>query len=489
VRVARLTELELTIARYSGGRDGVICAWNLDLPLKDDSFDDSASATSVPPLSLPPGRRTDPETPRPARSTTLRHTVQAHTHWINDLVLTRGGEALVSASSDISVKIWRPTTFAGSPPQMIGQHSDYVKCLASPGPAINWVASGGLDKKVYLWDLSGGGEVLKINVGEEETGGDKGSVYALAATGSIVACGGPESVVRLWDARSGRRVNKFVGHTDNIRSVLLAQDGQTVISASSDQTVKLWSLTAGRCMYTLTMHNDSVWSLFSDHPTLGVFWSSDRSGIVAKTDIRGKAEVDNGLCVSVCQEGAGVNRVVAAGGYLWTATSSSSLNRWRDVQTENAEVLLPDSYAVHQRGSITTVTRARHLSGATQQSATDSPRYTSSANRNSIPPSTNLIPFRSVLRISNTAPFPERRFRDADTATMVSTQNAKRQSIILEPDYGTSAVPMRNRPDQTIEGQHGLMKHIMLNDKKRVLTLDTAGEVILWDILKVSISS
>jgi WD repeat-containing protein 48 len=48
---------------------------------------------------------------------------------------------------------------------------------------------------------------------------------------------------------------------------------------------------------------------------------------------------------------------------------------------------------------------------------------------------------------------------------------------------------MRNRPDQTIEGQHGLMKHIMLNDKKRVLTLDTAGEVILWDILKVSISS
>jgi WD repeat-containing protein 48 len=68
----------------------------------------------------------------------------------------------------------------------------------------------------------------------------------------------------------------------------------------------------------------------------------------------------------------------------------------------------------------------------------------------------------------------------------VSAASAKRQSVIPDTEYGTAAIPMRNRPDQTIEGQHGLMKHVMLNDKKRVLTLDTAGEVILWDILKVS---
>lgn len=78
-----------------------------------------------------------------------------------------------------------------------------------------------------------------------------------------MASGGPESIVRLWDPKSGKRITNFVGHTDNIRDVLINEDGDTVMTASSDQSIKVWSITAGRCMYTLTMHNDSVWSLYS----------------------------------------------------------------------------------------------------------------------------------------------------------------------------------------------------------------------------------
>ena len=44
---------------------------------------------------------------------------------------------------------------------------------------------------------------------------------------------------------------------------------------------------------------------------------------------------------------------------------------------------------------------------------------------------------------------------------------------------------MRTNPEETIQGQNGLIKHVMLNDRKRVLTQDTAGEVVLWDLLKV----
>ena len=44
--------------------------------------------------------------------------------------------------------------------------------------------------------------------------------------------------------------------------------------------------------------------------------------------------------------------------------------------------------------------------------------------------------------------------------------------------------PVRAQPEFSIEGQNGLFKHVMLNDRKRVLTVDTAGEVLLWDLLK-----
>ncbi|KAI4687762.1 uncharacterized protein J4E88_003353 [Alternaria novae-zelandiae] len=436
---------------YSGGRDGVICAWDLHLDLDhstqddDDPFADSNTTDSKPP------------------PTQFRNQVQAHTHWINDIVLAQNNDALVSASSDITVKVWRPAATDKLPPQTIGLHTDYVKRVASPGGNENWVASGGLDRKISLWDLNGAGKKLEIAVGEDENTA-KGSVYALAATPNLIASGGPESIVRVWDARSGKRITKFVGHTDNVRDILLAQDGDMILTGSSDQTVKVWSMTAGRCMYTLTMHNDSVWSLHSDSPELDVFYSSDRSGIVAKSDVRNCAEMDEGLSLAVCQEHEGVNKVVAAGDYIWTATSSSSINRWNDVETA-AEVELPESYKWH-RNSVSTM-----------RSRIPSPPAGSPPKNE-----TSKIPLKSLLRMSNTAPFPQAlATKDADTSTLASTR--KPSEVLAAPEHSAVGT-VRALPDFTIEGQNGLIKHHLLNDRRRVLTLDTAGEVVLWDLLQ-----
>ncbi|OCK75308.1 WD40 repeat-like protein [Lepidopterella palustris CBS 459.81] len=440
---------------YSGGRDGVICAWDLHLDLspKDredrDPFTDSSTSYKPPP-------------------TQFRQQVQAHTHWINDIVLAQNNEALVSASSDITVKVWRPFAEDVLPPQTVGLHTDYVKRVASPGLHANWVASGGLDHKISLWDLNGAGQTLQIAVGEDENTA-KGSVYALAATNTILASGGPESIVRVWDPRTGKRITKFVGHTDNVRDVLITQDGDNIMTASSDQTVKVWSMTAGRCMYTLTMHNDSVWSLFSDHPQLSVFYSSDRSGLVAKSDVRGCVEMDEGTSVAICQEHEGVHKVIHAGDYIWTSTSSSSINRWNDVETE-ADVTILESYKWH-RSSVAT-NRTRYPS---PPSSTSPPTNGKAAQK---------LPLRCILRMSNTAPFPLPSTKDADTSTMYSVTSTRKPSDALVDSDPTATVPFRTLPDFSIEGQNGLIKHVLLNDRRRVLTLDTAGEVMLWDLLQ-----
>ncbi|APA15607.1 hypothetical protein sscle_15g103770 [Sclerotinia sclerotiorum 1980 UF-70] len=437
---------------YSGGRDGAICAWdlNLDLRPKESSlrnpFDDPSSEST------------------PKSATTFRAQTQAHTHWVNDVVLAKNNTALVSASSDLTVRVWRPLE-KDNEPVTIGQHADYVKCLASPGSAANWVASGGLDRRICLWDLNGAGKQLEIEVGDEDTS-EKGSVYALSTGSHILAAGGPESIVRLWDSRTGKRITKFVGHTDNVRDILINQAGDMIMTASSDQTVKVWSMTAGRCMHTLTMHNDSVWSLFSEDPSLGVFYSSDRSGLVAKTDIRGTlGELDDGISLALAQENDGVTRVIASGEHIWTATSSSSINRWADVDT-GSDIQLPGAYQRHRATS--SVSRPR---GA-------SPPITNGNSKKE-------IPLKSILRISNTASFPAPTVRDSDSVTDFSTMSGGRKPSepIVDPDLGL-IVPIHALPEETIEGQHGLVKHKLLNDRRRVLTLDTAGDVLMWDLLK-----
>jgi len=409
--------------------------------------------------------------------TVFRQQVQAHTHWINDIALCQSNQALLSASSDITVKLWRPAATDGMPPQSIGLHSDYVKTLAVPSQTSDWVASGGLDRKICLWDLNGAGQRLCIDVGEDEAGSltakEKGSVYALAATNNVLCSGGPESTVRVWDSRTGKRITKLVGHTDNIRDVLVSQDGSTILTASSDRTVKVWSTVAGRCMYTLTMHDSSVWSLCSQDPDLSVFYSTDKNGMVAKTDTRNTIELDEGLSVALCQEHEGVHKVKAAGGYVWTATSRPSINRWADIDTKNAEIDIPDNYTHRPHRSSVSTTITRYPSPPDHK---QSETVTNGLSKK--------IPLKHMLRLSNAAYFPTLVAPESETNDVTIPPGGRRSTIDKAGEEPVVSQPVRDQPDYAIEGQNGLIKHVMLNDRRRVLTLDTAGEVIMWDLLK-----
>lgn len=420
-----------------------MCAWNLGLDLNEHH--------------TPPKKQSQ-------NTTTFRTSTKAHTHWINDIALVSNNHAVASASSDLTVKLWRPDSHDNEA-HTIGQHADYVKCLAAPTTG-DWVASGGLDRKVYLWDLNGKGKTMEIDVQSEEIA-QKGSVYALGVARSFLATGGPESIVRLWDPKTGKGVTKFVGHTDNIRSILVNEAGDTVITASADQTIKVWSVTAGRCKYTFTMHNDSVWSLFSDHPELSVFYSADRSGLIVKSDSRGVVEMDEGLSVAIAQEHNGINKVVACGDYIWTATASSSINRWTNVDT-GPDARLPEPF--RRMRSSSTASAPKQIPGT---STDDHPN--------------NEIPAHSILKMSNAAPFPPD-INQLDTSEPNSTTPAmsrKGSEILPEPSL-PAMEPIHRLPEETIEGQNGLVKHKLLNDRRRVLTLDTAGDVLLWDLIRVS---
>lgn len=426
----------------------MICAWNLNRDLV-------ANHSSVVDTTAKPNGHTK-------RATRFRAQTQAHTHWINDIALAQQHSAVVSASSDLLVKLWRPLGTDAPEPATLGQHADYVKCVATPNQSTSWVASGGLDRKICLWDLAGGGKTMEIDVsGEDIT--EKGSVYALSVNRSILASGGPESIVRLWDPNTGKRITKFVGHTDNVRAILVTEAGDTVLTASSDQTVKVWSVTAGRCMHTLTMHSDSVWSLFSDDPTLGVFYSSDRTGLVVKTDVRGTSDWDDGLSLAVARENEGVSKVVALDNCIWTATSRSSINRWANVDT-GADIQLPELLR-QKRASISTMRSRESVSAP--------------SGTNGLP---KTIPIKALLRISNTASFPPAVNRETDE--MPDGTLAVESDVLSEPIENTVEA-VHNLPEETIEGQFGLVKHRLLNDRRRVLTLDTAGDVLLWDLIQV----
>ena len=97
-----------------------------------------------------------------------------------------------------------------------------------------WIASGSFDRTIKLWDLSRSSQAQPaqptMTFSPPETSGSKASIYALAvgSQGHMVVSGGPERVIRMWDPRAGKRIGKLVGHTDNIRAILISEDSRCV---------------------------------------------------------------------------------------------------------------------------------------------------------------------------------------------------------------------------------------------------------------------
>lgn len=446
---------------YSAGRDGVILAWDLKMSLSrvPHRYDDERLEVQVDSID---------------GDASYKRAIQAHTHWVNQIALSADNQTVYSCSSDTFVKSWRPNAFVNDKPETIGTHGDYVKCLAAPKHTSEWIASAGLDRSIVLWDTSGKGERLRID-DHSKDGGMKQSIYSLTSGPNLLASGGIEKVIRVWDTRSGGRVTKFIGHTDNVRSLLCSDDGKTFISASSDTTIKIWDLTAGRCLHTMTTHSEPVWTLLSDHPRLAVFHAADKSGMVTKTDIRPQSnERDEESIVAVCQEASGVNSLAQIGENLYTATASSDINRWQDHETAPSDPFADDVDAPLSRIESSTSARSR--------GPHHGPRRHSSMRQRR--PTKFVLGVEPIAQTSTKSTNGGDDFRRTSLWSQTSVV-----SLTLEDETGLadsieSLRPLRLAPESIIRGQAGLQAHCMLPDRRRVLTRDSDGFVKLWDIIQ-----
>jgi len=154
-----------------------------------------------------------------------------------------------------------------------------------------------------------------------------------APDGNWLASGGSDNSIVLWQTESGRQLRALNGHTGFIRSLAISTDGQSLASGSNDQTIKIWNVAEGRDLFTLNGHEGAVEGLaFSRDGHWLASGSSDKT--IKIWDLSSRKEIQSlnrrTAAVSVLSFNGKDESLAAAEGNvirLWDT------KKWREAQT------------------------------------------------------------------------------------------------------------------------------------------------------------
>ena len=73
-------------------------------------------------------------------------------------------------------------------------------------------------------------------------GGDSVTCVAFSPRDGILASGGWDSNVRLWDVATSKQIAVLKGHRTYVNALAFSSDGETLASASMDSTIRLWNV-------------------------------------------------------------------------------------------------------------------------------------------------------------------------------------------------------------------------------------------------------
>jgi WD40 repeat protein len=187
-------------------------------------------------------------------------------------------------------------------------------------PNRKLIAAGGVEGVVHVWELPSGRELLTLQ-GHEDT------IYTVAFSpdGKTLASGSVDQTVRLWDLTTGNCIKVLVEHEGWVRAVAFSPDGKTLASGSVDQTVRLWDLTTGNCTQTFNGHKASVYTVvFSPNQQILASGSDDCTVRLW--------ELNTGKCIQVLKEHSKTVRAIAFspdGQTLASGSEDATIRLWK----------------------------------------------------------------------------------------------------------------------------------------------------------------
>jgi WD40 repeat protein/class 3 adenylate cyclase/tRNA A-37 threonylcarbamoyl transferase component Bud32 len=157
------------------------------------------------------------------------------------------GRTLVSRSDDGKVLVW--ALRSGQVRETLTGHTGAIPSIVVSGDGRT-LYTGGLDQRVIFWDIAGDRRLahpFRAHPFRPSGSLDYPPALAISPSGRIVAVGSPDGRVRLYDARTLRRLRNLPGiEGGSAWAVEFSPDGRAVAVTGERGSVELRDATTGR---------------------------------------------------------------------------------------------------------------------------------------------------------------------------------------------------------------------------------------------------
>ncbi|MEO6253085.1 MAG: caspase family protein, partial [Ferruginibacter sp.] len=140
-----------------------------------------------------------------------------------------------------------------------------VNQIEAPGGRIaRWAFFSPDQKNILAWNDN---EITVWNISQKKmiTHFNESSYVRWASfspDGLHIVTSTVDSVIKIWDAISGKLQKTLHGHSGIVATVSYSPDGRDIVSASYDKTMRIWDAYSGKIKFTITAHTDRVNSAF-----------------------------------------------------------------------------------------------------------------------------------------------------------------------------------------------------------------------------------
>jgi WD40 repeat protein len=179
---------------------------------------------------------------------------EGHTDVLFSVKFAPDGRTLTSGSMDRTIRLWDVPAAAPIATLPLGEQGGGLADLSySPDGVLISASVGGGDgisEQIAFWNTR-----TRSRAGKITLPGLRNCCAQNAAT-TLLATGGDQAVISLWNARTLGPVGALTGHTGVVLGLAFSPDDRTLVSLGSNRTVRLWDCTTGH--QTFVLHDDQL---------------------------------------------------------------------------------------------------------------------------------------------------------------------------------------------------------------------------------------